>query len=94
MWLKALKPLSHLDGILERQACKLLSSKQPAALLSLTNTPTQTHGIALSGGLGAFMLPRSVLHHPGSVRLMITSEPSVTVARSVVNLSRAAFAAE
>ena len=62
--------------------------------LSSTNTPTTIPGIALSGAFGACGPPRSVLHQPGSVRLIITSVPSTVWPRSMVILSSAALLAE
>ena len=63
-------------------------------ILSSINAPTQMPGITLSGSFGAFGPPKSVLHHPGSVKFMQTSVPSSLLARSFVTLSKAALLAE
>ena len=49
---------------------------------------------APAGALGACGPPRSVLHQPGSVRLIITSVPFSLDPKSIVILSRAALLAE
>lgn len=61
--------------------------------LSSTNAPTQIPGITVSTAFGAFGPPRSVRHHPGSVKLIMTFVPSRRDARSFVNLSSAALLA-
>ena len=59
-----------------------------------TKAPTATPGMLLSGAFGAWGPPKSVRHHPGSVKLINTPVPSSLVPKSVVNLSRAALLAE
>ena len=58
--------------------------------LSSANAPRIIPGTALSGAFGAPFPSRSVLHQPGSTRLIITSDPSTVVPKFLVTLSKAA----